>query len=82
VLIGGVGGDASGAGAGEEADLEEEGFDDVFEGVSFFAEGGGEGVDAGGAAVVGDDEGFEEVAVELVEAEGVDFFDFEGGVGE
>ena len=28
------------------------------------------------------DEGFEEAAVELVEAEGVDFFDFEGGVGE
>ena len=67
-MIGGVGGDSSGAGAGDETDLEEVGFDDVFEGVAFFAEGGRECFDAGGTSVIGGDEGFEEVAVELVES--------------
>ncbi len=81
MLVGEAGGDAAAWGAVEEADLDEEGFVDLFEGVLLFGEGGGEGVEADGAAVVLFDDGAEETAVELVEAVGVDFEEFEGGVG-
>ena len=57
----------------EEAYLDEERFVDFFEGVLFFGEGGGEGVEAYGAAVVFFDDGAEQAAVEFVEAVGVHF---------
>ena len=81
VLVGEAGGYAASGGAVEEADLDEEGFVDFFEGVLLFGEGGGEGVEAYGASVVFFDDGAEEAAVELVEAVGVDFEHFEGGHG-
>ena len=81
MLVGRGGGDASLAGSGDEADLEEIGLDDVFEGVALFAEGGGKGLDASGAAVVGGDEAGEKGAVEVVEAQVVDLFDLQGGGG-
>jgi len=80
VFVGGVGGDSALAGAGDEADLEEVGFDDVFESVSFIAKAGGDGFDAGGAAFVGGDEAAEEGAVEGVESEFIDFLDAERGL--
>ena len=55
MFIGGGGGDSSAAGAGNKALLQEERLDDVFEGVSLFAEGGGYGFDAGWAAFMGFD---------------------------
>ena len=52
--------------------LDEVGFDDVFEGAAFFADTGGEGVEADWSACeVIDDDG-EQAAVEVVEAEAVD----------
>lgn len=81
MLIGEAGGYAAARGAVEEADLDEEGFVDLFEGVLLFGEGGGEGVEADGAAIVFFDDGAEQAAVEFVEAVGVDFEHFEGGDG-
>ena len=75
-----AGGDAAARGAVEEADLDEEGLVDLFEGILLFGEGGGEGVEADGATVVLFDDGAEEAAVELVEAVGVDFKEGEGGL--
>ena len=81
MLIGEAGGDAAAGGAVEEADLDEEGLVDLFEGVLLFGERGGEGVEADGAAIVFLDDGAEEAAVEFVEAVGVDFEHFEGSHG-
>ena len=50
VGIGFGGGDAAAGGAGEEAELDEEGFVDVFDGFALFACCGGDGLDANGAA--------------------------------
>ena len=50
MVVGGLGGLAALAGADDEADLEQVRFDHVFEGVAFLVHGGGEGVDARGAA--------------------------------
>ena len=80
VLVGEAGGDAAAGGAVEEADLDEEGFVDLFEGVLLLGEGGGEGVEADRAAVVLFDDGAQEAAVELVEAVGVDLQQREGGL--
>ena len=52
MLVGGGGHLAAFGGAADEADLQQKGFDDVFEGVAFFAHGGGHGVNADGAAVI------------------------------
>ena len=81
MLVGEAGGDAASRGAVEEADLDEEGFVDLFEGVLFFGQRGRQGVEADGASVVFLDDGAEEAAVELVEAVGIDFKHFEGGHG-
>ena len=81
MAVGEAGGNAAAGGSVEEADLDEEGLVDLFEGVLLLGEGGGEGVEAYGAPVVLFDDGAEEAAVELVEAVGVDFQHFEGGVG-
>src|ERR1035441_1193884 len=69
VLVGGGGHLAAFGGAADEADLEEEGLDDVFKGVAFFAHGGGHGVDANRAAFVVAGHDGQEAAVEGVEAE-------------
>ena len=66
------------SGSGEEADLEEVGFDDVFEGAGVFVHGGGDGFEADGSTFVDGADGFEEAAVEVVEAQGVDGFEGEG----
>jgi hypothetical protein len=80
VFVGEAGGDAAAGGAVEEADLDEEGFVDLFEGVLLFGERGGQRVEADRAAVVFLDDGAEQAAVELVEAVGVDLEHFEGGL--
>ena len=80
VLVGEAGGDAAAWGAVEEADLDEEGFVDLFEGVLLFGEGGGEGVEADRAAVVLLDDGAQQAAVEFVEAVGVDLQQRERGL--
>jgi hypothetical protein len=81
VFVGEAGGYAAAGGAVEEADLDEEGFVDLFEGVLLFGQGGGEGVEADGAAIVFFDDSAEQAAVELVEAVGVDFEEGEGSLG-
>ena len=63
VLVGEAGGDAAAGGAIEEADLDEEGFVDLFEGVLLFGEGGGEGVEADWATVVLFYDGAQEASV-------------------
>lgn len=68
--------------ARDEAGLEEEGLDDIFEGAGVFVEGGREGFEPDGAAVVGGGEGFEVCAVEGVEAELVDAFEGEGFIND
>src|ERR1700690_3590897 len=74
MFVGETGGDAAAGGAVEEADLDKEGFVDLFG-------GGGEGVEADRATVVFFDDGAKQAAVELVEAVGVDFEQLEGGDG-
>ena len=81
VFVGEAGGDAAAGGAVEEADLDEEGFVDLFEGVLLLGEGGGEGVEADWAAVVLLYDGAQEAAVELVEAVGIDLEQRESGLG-
>lgn len=46
------------SGSGEEADLEEVGFDNVFEGAGVFVHGGGDGFEAYWAAFVDGADGF------------------------
>ena len=78
MVVGGGGELAAFGGSSDEAGLEEEGFYDVFEGVAFFAHGGGHGVDADGAAFVVAGHDGHEAAVEGIEAEVVDAFEGEG----
>ena len=80
MFVGEAGGDAAAGGAVEEADLDEEGFVDLFEGVLLFGQCGGEGVEADRPAVVLLDDGAEETAVEFVEAVRVDFEQGERGL--
>src|SRR4051812_4170702 len=82
MVVGVFGGAAALAGAHDEGLLEEVGFDDVFEGVAFFAHGGGDGFDAGGAAFVDFDQGSQKQAVLFVEASVVDAFQIEGLLGD
>jgi DNA polymerase III alpha subunit len=77
VVVGGFGGTAALAGAHDEGGLQEERLDDVGQGVDLFTHGGGDGFDAGGAAAVDVDEGFEIRPVLLVEAAGVDALQLE-----
>src|SRR6185503_18901507 len=51
VIVGGAGGDPAARGAGEEAGLQEEGLDDVFEGAALLGQRGGDRLDADRAAV-------------------------------
>lgn len=51
------------------------------EGVAFFADGDCEGVEPHGSAVVGGGHDAKQALVHFVEAEGVDFEEFEGGLG-
>ena len=81
VFVGEAGGDAAAGGAVEEADLDEEGFVDLFEGVLLFGQRGGEGVEADRAAVIFFDDGAQQAAVEFVEAVGVDLEQGERGLG-
>jgi hypothetical protein len=67
------------AGSGEEADLEEEGLDNVFQRPRILVQRGGDGFEAYGAAFVGGGDGAEVGAVEVVEAQVVYGFEFEGG---
>ena len=78
VVVGSPGGAAALLGAGDEGVLEQIGFDDVDEGFGFLAHGGGDGLDAGGAAVVDLDQGADEQAVLFVEAAVVDALEFQG----
>ncbi len=82
VFVGAGGGHAAAGGAVDEADLHEVGLVHFFDGVFFFAEGGGEGADADGAATVFVDEGEHEVTVDLVEATFVDAEHGEGFLGD
>ena len=72
VFVGQAGSDATTGSAVQETDLNEERFVDLFEGVLLLCKGGGEGVEADGAAVILLNDGAEEAAVELVEAVGID----------
>ncbi len=72
---------AATGGALEHADLHEVGFVDVFDGSGFFGAQGGQGGEADGAAGVMLDDGGEELAVGIVEAEVVDFEEMEGIAG-
>ena len=70
--VGAGGSDAATRGALQVALLDEVRFDDVFEGAAFFADAGGEGVEADRSArEVVDDDG-KQAAVKVVEAEAVD----------
>src|SRR5216684_584513 len=64
--------DAAAGGAVDHADLHEVRLVDFFDGVFFFAEGGGKRADADGAAAVFVEQGEHEVAVDFVEAAFVD----------
>jgi hypothetical protein len=59
---------AAAAGAVDHADLHQVGFVHFFDGVFFFAKGGGEGAYANGATAVFIDEGEHQVAIDFVEA--------------
>ena len=63
---------AAAAGAQDEAFLDQEGLDHVFEGVAGLGQGGGQGFDADGAAVVVLGNAAEVAAVHGVEPEGID----------
>lgn len=68
-MLAGLFGDFSSSfGSAEESDLEEVGFDDVFEGVSFFAECCGYCFYTGGAAVVDVDQGTQDGPVQFIQA--------------
>ena len=73
VGIGFGGGDASAGGAGEESELDEEGFVDVFDGFALFARCGGDGLDADGTTREFVDHGGENVSVGRFETEVIDF---------
>jgi len=81
MLVGEAGGDPATGRAVEEADLDEEGFVDLFEGILLFGEGGGKGIEADGATIVLLNDGAEQAAIELVESVSIDFKEGEGGLG-
>src|SRR5229473_3557624 len=66
VFVGAGSGDAAAGGAVDETDLHEVRLVDFFDGVFFFAEGGGEGAHADGSAAVFVKQGEHEVAVDFV----------------
>src|SRR5262245_61353773 len=78
VLEAGGGGDAAARGAGDEADLEEEGLDDLLEGAALLGERGGDGLDAHRAAVEALADHGQVAAVERVEARVIDREAIEG----
>lgn len=72
VFVGIWGGDAALGGAFDEAELNEEGLVDFFEGLFFFSDGYGERGEADGASSEFMDDGIEDGFVHVVEAEFVD----------
>src|ERR1700678_4533040 len=82
MFVGQGGGDAAAGGAVEQAELHEVGLVDFLDGVFFLAEGGGEGVEADGAAGIFLDDGQEQVAVDVVEAVLVDAEHGQGVAGD
>lgn len=71
--VGFRGRDSAAGGAGEEAQLDEVGFVDVFDGFSFFARCRGDGLDADGTAAEFVNQRFEDVPVGRFESEVIDF---------
>ena len=82
MLVGAAGGDSPRGRAVEEPDLEEVRLVDVLDGVGLFADRGGEGAHADRTAAELVDDGEQELAVDLVEAVGVDLEQGEGVVGD
>lgn len=62
----------------EKPDLQEIGLDHIFEGVSFFAESCGDGVDTGWAAFIDVDQRPEEGPVQFIEAQCINLLHFKG----
>src|SRR5689334_19174650 len=81
VAVGGGGRDASSRGALKEAELEEERLVDVHDRVGLLARRGGNGLEANGSSAELLDDAVEDGAVGVVEAEGVDVEEGEGGAG-
>ena len=81
MLVGGGCGATALGRALEEAELQEVGLVDVFDGVGFFRNRGGDGADADGAAAELLDDGVEDLDVDLVEALVIDVEAAEGGAG-
>src|SRR5712692_2490000 len=73
MFVGQARGDAAAGGAGDEAQLQQVGFVDILDGFGVFAGAGGQRVQADGAAVEFLDDGQQQVAVGLVEADVIDF---------
>ena len=82
MAVAAFGGDAAARGALEEALLDEVGLDHVFDGVGAFADGGGDVIEADGAARKFVQHGFEEFAVHHVEAFVVYIEHLQGGIGQ
>ncbi len=77
-MLAGVRGDFSSSFcSSQKALLEQIWFDDVFEGVPFFAERCSDGVDAGRASVIYFCQSVEEISVKFIKAERVDLLHFE-----
>lgn len=80
MVAGGAGDLAAAFGAADETDLEEVRLDDVFERIAFFAEGGGDGLDARRPAVIDLDQRPHERPVQVVQSQRVDAFHRQGAV--
>ena len=81
MTVSGCGGYTAGAGAGDETDLQQVRFDNVLKSVAFLAEAGGEGLDAGGTAVISGHQASQISTVEIVKSQFVYFLDTQGGIG-
>src|ERR1700730_3409218 len=78
VFISEARGDATAWGARDKAQLQQVGFVNVFDGFGVFAGAGGQRVQADGAAIEFLDDGQQQVAVGLVEADMIEFQRFQG----
>ena len=81
LLPGGIARDAAAGRAQQVALLDKEGFDDVFQGIAGFANGGCQGIDARRPPAVTLDQGVQQSPVKHIQAIGIDIEHVESGPG-
>src|SRR5450755_379901 len=82
VIVGRIGGHAPARSADEEAELNQIGLVDFLNGIGFLGNGGGDGVQSNGAAMVFFEDRQHNFLIDFIEAEAIHFEQVEGGLGD